>query len=132
MILTSTLLTLQDITLPQQRKINININPTIGQPNGVKVSNPGSGYELWLSGEFDYVVFEEDMGESENQTPLLQVINYFHFSAPSVSPSRSQAVLLLLYLLYVFLCVFFNFFLEPEAWGQFIGHHPRFPVIACF
>jgi hypothetical protein len=110
MILTSTLLTLQDITLPQQRKINININPTIGQPNGVKVSNPGSGYELWLSGEFDYVVFEEDMGESENQTPLLQVINYLHFSAPSVSPSGSQAVFLLLYLLYVFLCVFSIFF----------------------
>jgi hypothetical protein len=134
MILTATLLTLRDITLLQQRDISILYQPTIGQGDGIKVSNPTSEFKLWLSGEAGYVVVWKDVGESESQKPLLQVMSYFRFSAPSApsaSPSGSRAVLFLPYLFYlcVFMC-FFIVFLEPEAWRRSVARHPRLQVIA--
>jgi hypothetical protein len=121
MILTSTILTLRDITLLQR---GILYHPTIGERDGVKVSNPTSGFELWLSGEADYVVSKKNMGESERHKPLLQVMKHVRFSAPLVSPSGSRAVL---FLLYFFLkCVY----LELEAWRRSVARHPRLQVIA--
>jgi hypothetical protein len=82
MILGAMLLTLRKIALTQQRDIVVHRNHTIGQhDDGVKVSNPTSEFELWLSGKTDYVVIEKAVNtrKPESQIPSFQVMNYFAF-----------------------------------------------------
>ena len=74
MILDAILLTLRKITLTQQSDVAILPEMRIAQGDGIQISHPISGYELWLSGNVDYVVIEyenvmDNKGESEYQTP---------------------------------------------------------------
>ncbi|KAM6488959.1 hypothetical protein JOM56_015595 [Amanita muscaria] len=59
MILDAILLTLAEIASTQKRGVAIFPEMRISRGDGVKVSHPASGYELWLSnGNVDYVVIE--------------------------------------------------------------------------
>ena len=70
MILGAILHTLRKINLTPERDVVITSNMRIGPDDGVHVSHPDSGFELWLSGNIDHVVtvkkvdLEEDRGES--------------------------------------------------------------------
>ena len=73
MILDAILLTLVKIVSTQQRRVAILPEMRITEGDGVQISHPVSGYELWLSGNVDYVVIEyenvkDNKGESEYQT----------------------------------------------------------------
>jgi len=77
MILDAILLALRKIALTQQRDVAILPEMGIARGDGIHISHPVSGYELWLSGNVDYAVigYENVMdneGESEYQTPLFQ------------------------------------------------------------
>lgn len=77
MILDAILLALAEIASTQKRGVAILPEMRIAQGDGVQVSNPVSGYELWLSGNVDYVVIEyEDVrdykGEPDYQMLLLR------------------------------------------------------------
>lgn len=54
MILDAILLALAEIASTQKRGVAILPEMRIAQGDGVQVSNPVSGYELWLSGNVDY------------------------------------------------------------------------------
>src|SRR5882762_6818443 len=76
MILDAILLALAEIVSTQKRGVAILPEMRIAQGDGVQISHPTSGYELWLSGNVDYVVIEyEDVrdykGESDFHTSLL-------------------------------------------------------------
>ncbi|KAH9083798.1 hypothetical protein EDB83DRAFT_2512105 [Lactarius deliciosus] len=62
MILDALLLTLQKITSTQEFDVAILPEMRIIDGDGVQLSHPTSGYELWLSGNVDYVViwYEKD------------------------------------------------------------------------
>ena len=73
MILDAILLALRKIASTQKRDVAILREMRIGQGDGVQISHPVSGYELWLSGNVDYAVIEyenvmDNKGESEYQT----------------------------------------------------------------
>ena len=73
MILDAILLVLRKIALTQQSDIAIFPEMRIAQGDGVQISHPVSGYELWLSGNVDYVVIEyetvkDNKSESKHQT----------------------------------------------------------------
>ncbi|KAG6374753.1 hypothetical protein JVT61DRAFT_4129 [Boletus reticuloceps] len=68
MILDAILLALADIFSTQQRGIAILPGTRIAQGDGVQISNPVSGYELWLSGHVDYAVIEyEDVRDYKDR-----------------------------------------------------------------
>ncbi|KAF8461185.1 hypothetical protein DFH94DRAFT_640978 [Russula ochroleuca] len=58
MILDAILLALAEIASTQKRGVAILPEMRIGQGDGVQISHPDSGYELWLSGSVDYVVID--------------------------------------------------------------------------
>jgi len=77
MILDAILLALAEIASTQKRGVAILPEMRIAQGDGVQISHPVSGYELWLSGNVDYVVIEyEDVrdyrGEPNYHTLLLR------------------------------------------------------------
>ncbi|KAN0128047.1 hypothetical protein V8E53_014148 [Lactarius tabidus] len=65
MILSAILLTLQDITLTQERDVAITSKAQIGQDAGVHITHPDSGYELWLSGNINYAVTVIELKEEK-------------------------------------------------------------------
>lgn len=68
MILDAILLALAEIASTQKRGVAILPEMRIAQGDGVQVSNPVSGYELWLSGNVDYVVIEyEDVRDYKDR-----------------------------------------------------------------
>ncbi|KAF8141943.1 hypothetical protein EV363DRAFT_1392347 [Boletus edulis] len=68
MILDAILLALADISSTKQRGIAILPEMRIAQGDGVQISNPISGYELWLSGHVDYAVIEyEDVRDYKSR-----------------------------------------------------------------
>jgi hypothetical protein len=72
MILDAVLLAVRRIASTQQRDVAIIPEMRLGQGDGVRISHPISGYELWLSGKVDYTVIEYEnvkdyKGESEYQ-----------------------------------------------------------------
>jgi hypothetical protein len=72
MILDAILLTLAGIALTQKRNIAILPEMRITQGNGVQISHPISGYELWLSGNVDYAVIEyEDVMDNKGESDYL-------------------------------------------------------------
>ena len=76
MILDAILHALVKIASTQQRDVAILPKMRISQGDGVQISHPVSGYELWLSGIVDYAVIEYEnrmdyKGKSEHQAPLL-------------------------------------------------------------
>ena len=73
MILDAILLALAEIASTQTRGIAILPEMRLAQGDGVQISHPVSGYELWLSGNVDYAVIEyEDVkdykGEPDHHT----------------------------------------------------------------
>lgn len=77
MILGAIFPTLWKIFLTQERDIVITSKARIHQDDGVRVSHPDSGYELWLNGNIDHAVrvierkkkevdSEQNWGESES------------------------------------------------------------------
>ena len=84
MILDTILLVLAEIASTQKRGVAILPEMRIAQGDGVQVSNSVYGYELWLSGNVDYVVIEyEDVrdykGESEYHTlSLCKLLHGLH------------------------------------------------------
>ena len=58
MVLDAILLALAEIASTPTRGVAILPEMRITQGEGVQVSNPVSGYELWLSGHVDYAVIE--------------------------------------------------------------------------
>jgi hypothetical protein len=58
MILDAVLLTLRKVASSQQRDVVIIPEMRIGHGDGVQITHPHSGYELWLSGKVDYAVIE--------------------------------------------------------------------------
>ena len=80
MILDAILLALWKIALTQQRDVAILPEMRIAQGDGVQISHPVSGYELWLSGSLGYAVIEyedvmDNKGESEQQTPFVELLH---------------------------------------------------------
>ena len=77
MILDVVLLALAEIASTQGRGVAILPEMRLAQGDGVQISHPDSGYELWLSGSVDYAVIEyEDVwdykGEPHCHTPSLR------------------------------------------------------------
>ncbi|KAF8071973.1 hypothetical protein FPV67DRAFT_1560692 [Lyophyllum atratum] len=60
MILDAILLALAEIASTQKSGVAILPEMRIAQGDGVQISHPVSGYELWLSGNVDYAVIEYD------------------------------------------------------------------------
>ena len=58
MILDAILLALAEIASTQKRGVAILPEMRIAQGDGVQISHPVSGYELWLSRNVDYAVIE--------------------------------------------------------------------------
>jgi hypothetical protein len=76
MILDAILLALAEIASNHQREVAILPEMRIASGDGVQISHPVSGYELWLSGNVDYAVIEyedvkDNKGESNHQTPFI-------------------------------------------------------------
>ena len=76
MILDAVLLALAEIASTQQKGVAILPEMRIAPGDGVQISHPTSGYELWLSGNVDYAVIEyedvmDNKGQSDYQTPSL-------------------------------------------------------------
>lgn len=74
MILDALLLALAELSSTLTKGIAILPEMRIAQGDGVRVSHPASGYELWLSGNVDYAVIEYDdvkdyKGESDYHPP---------------------------------------------------------------
>jgi hypothetical protein len=68
MILDAVLLTLAEIASTQKRCVAILPQMRIAQGDGVQISHPVSGYELWLSGNVDYAVIEyEDVSDYKSE-----------------------------------------------------------------
>jgi len=68
MILDAILLALAQIASTQHRSVAILPDMRIAQGDGVYVSHPVSGYELWLSGNVDYAVIEyEDVEDNKDR-----------------------------------------------------------------
>jgi hypothetical protein len=68
MILDAVLLALAEIASTQERGVAILPEMRIAQGDGVQISHPVSGYELWLSGNVDYAVIEyEDVGDYKGE-----------------------------------------------------------------
>jgi len=77
MILDAILLALAEIASTQTRGVAILPGIRITQGDGIQISHPVSGYELWLSGNVDYGVIEyEDVrdykGELDHHTLSLR------------------------------------------------------------
>jgi hypothetical protein len=69
MILDAILLALAEIASTQKRGVAILPEMRIGQGDGVQISHPDSGYELWLSGSVDYVVIDyEDVRDYKSKS----------------------------------------------------------------
>lgn len=60
MILDAILLALAEIASTKKSGVAILPEMRIAQGNGVQISHPVTGYELWLSGNVDYAVIEYD------------------------------------------------------------------------
>ncbi|KAF8817639.1 hypothetical protein BYT27DRAFT_7074170 [Phlegmacium glaucopus] len=60
MILDAILLALAEIVSAEKRGVAILPGMRIAQEDGVQISHPVTGYELWLSGNVDYAVIEYD------------------------------------------------------------------------
>jgi hypothetical protein len=68
MILDAILLALAEIASTQKRGVAILPEMRIAQGDGVQISHPVSGYELWLSGNVDYAVIEyEDVRDYKDR-----------------------------------------------------------------
>jgi len=68
MILDAVLLALAEIASTQKRGVAILPEMRIAQGDGVQISHPVSGYELWLSGNVDYAVIEyEDVRDYKDR-----------------------------------------------------------------
>lgn len=68
MILDAILLALTEIASTQKRGVAILPEMRIAQGDGVQISHPVSGYELWLSGSVDYAVIEyEDVRDYKGE-----------------------------------------------------------------
>src|ERR1700683_279805 len=68
MILDAILLALAEIASTQKRGVAILPEMRIVQGDGVQISHPISGYELWLSGNVNYVVIEyEDVRDYKGE-----------------------------------------------------------------
>lgn len=60
MILDAILLALAEVASGEQREVAILPEMRIAQGDGVQITHPNSGFELWLSGNVDYAVIEYD------------------------------------------------------------------------
>jgi len=68
MILDAILLALAEIASTQQKEVAILPEMRIAPGDGVQISHPVSGYELWLSGNVDYAVIEyEDVMDNKDR-----------------------------------------------------------------
>ncbi|KIJ42161.1 hypothetical protein M422DRAFT_60388 [Sphaerobolus stellatus SS14] len=68
MVLDSILLALAEIISDKQRGVAILPEMRIAQGDGVPITHPVSGYELWLSGSVDYAVIDyEDMRDYKDR-----------------------------------------------------------------
>jgi len=68
MILDAILLALAEIASTQQKGVAILPEMRIAPGDGVQVSHPISGYELWLSGNVDYAIIEyEDVMDNKDR-----------------------------------------------------------------
>jgi hypothetical protein len=68
MIFDVVLLALAEIASTQDSSIAIFLEMRIAQGDGIQISHPISGYELWLSGNVDYAVIEyEDVGDYKGE-----------------------------------------------------------------
>lgn len=87
MVLDAMLLTLQRVSLTQQRHIVIRRDCTIGQhEDGVKVTNPNTQFELWLSGKTNYMVIEKVVNMRKSESQISQVMIYFTFLSSHGQP----------------------------------------------
>jgi len=73
MVLDAILIALSDIAETGQSGIAILPEAKIGPGDGIQVTNPKTGYELWLSGSADYAVLEyaDDDDDHDNKGRLL-------------------------------------------------------------
>lgn len=60
MILDAILLALAEIASTETRGVAILPEMRIAQGEGVRIANPISGFELWLTGNIDYAVIDYD------------------------------------------------------------------------
>jgi len=90
MILDAILLALAEITSTQKMGMAILPEMRIAQGDGIQVSHPASGYELWLSDNAGYAVIEykdvkDYKGESVYRSPICSTASSDRLLAPGGS-----------------------------------------------